>query len=74
MKHPGWKHGEIQQWDKKSGQIQVVYEWMGNSHLYWAHLDDTLEIAEFATKTETQHTSTTTPPLGIFLYFSLHSY
>ena len=49
-RHPGWKHGEIRRLDKKSGQIQVVYESMDKNYLCWGHLDDAEAIAEFTTK------------------------
>ena len=46
-RHPGWKCGEIRRLDQKSGQVQVVYESMDKNYLYWAHLDDEAQIAEF---------------------------
>eukprot|EP01084_Bolivina_argentea_P219738 372599_1 len=45
--HPGWKCGEIRKLDETSGQVQVEYESLDNNYLYWAHLDDFNEIAEF---------------------------
>ncbi len=51
--HPGgWKCGEIRRFDHKSGQIHVIYEDNGKNYVYWAHLDDESEIAEFASKSE----------------------
>ena len=48
--HYGWKCGEIQKLDQKSGQVQVAYEFADESYLYWAHLDNKQEIAEFRSK------------------------
>eukprot|EP01084_Bolivina_argentea_P268926 456913_1 len=54
QRHPGWKCGEIRRLDQKSGQIQVVYEAVDNkNYLYWAHLDNVNEIAEFTAKSGT---------------------
>jgi len=52
LAHPGWKCGEIRRLDGKSGQVLVAYaheEKERKTHRYWAHLDDTAEIAEFST-------------------------
>merc|ERR1712176_377254 len=49
QRHPGWKCGEIRRLDQKSGQVQVVYECAEKNYLYWAHLDNKSEIAEFPT-------------------------
>merc|ERR1712176_1085998 len=43
------KCGEIRRLDQKSGQVQVVYECAEKNYLYWAHLDNKSEIAEFPT-------------------------
>jgi len=50
QRHPGWKCGEIRRLDQKSGQVQVVYECGDKNYLYWAHLDNLNEIAEFTSK------------------------
>merc|ERR1712013_964553 len=55
QRHPGWKCGEIRRLDQKSGQVQVVYESMDKNYLYWAHLDNEQEIAEFTSKSGTVH-------------------
>jgi len=55
QRHPGWKCGEIRRLDQKSGQVQVVYESMDKNYLYWAHLDNAAEIAEFTSKSGTVH-------------------
>jgi len=55
QRHPGWKCGEIRRLDQKSGQVQVVYESMDKNYLYWAHLDNTAEIAEFTSQSGTVH-------------------
>ena len=55
QRHPGWKCGEIRRLDQKSGQVQVVYESMDKNYLYWAHLDNIAEIAEFTSKSGTMH-------------------
>eukprot|EP01084_Bolivina_argentea_P113379 202075_1 len=44
--HPGWKCGKVTTFDTKSGQIQVVYKFLHQKCLYWAHLDNTNEIDE----------------------------
>eukprot|EP01084_Bolivina_argentea_P240172 403559_1 len=49
-RHPGWKVAEIRRLDHKSGQVQVVYESLDKNYLYWTHLDNHQEIAEFRTK------------------------
>jgi len=54
QRHPGWKCGEIRRLDKKSGQVQVVYEWGESNYLYWAHLDDKEKIAQFPTMSQQQ--------------------
>ena len=51
-RHPGWKCGEIRRLDQKSGQFQVVYEYIDMNYLYWAHLDNEAEIAEFTSKSD----------------------
>ena len=51
--HPGWKCGEIRKLDQKSGHVQVVFESMNKNYLYWAHLDNEAEIAEFTSKSGT---------------------
>ena len=53
QRHPGWKCGKIRRFDQKSGQIQVIYESMDKDLLYWAHLDDEAEIAEFTSQSST---------------------
>eukprot|EP01084_Bolivina_argentea_P261263 441436_1 len=45
---PGWKFGEIKRMDEKSGQVQIRYRFGHEIHLYWAHLDNTLEIVDFS--------------------------
>eukprot|EP00486_Rosalina_sp_Unknown_P003695 CAMPEP_0201577096 /NCGR_PEP_ID=MMETSP0190_2-20130828/23310_1 /ASSEMBLY_ACC=CAM_ASM_000263 /TAXON_ID=37353 /ORGANISM="Rosalina sp." /LENGTH=715 /DNA_ID=CAMNT_0048008757 /DNA_START=120 /DNA_END=2264 /DNA_ORIENTATION=- len=55
QRHPGWKCGEIRRLDQKSGQVQVVYESADKNYLYWAHLDNKFEIAEFTSKSGTVH-------------------
>ena len=50
-RHLGWKIGEITRLDQKSGQVQIVYDVGGKDYLYWAHLDNEKEIAEFKTNT-----------------------
>jgi len=52
QRHPGWKTGEIRRLDQKSGQVQVVYNAQEKNFLYWAHLDNVDEIAEFASQTQ----------------------
>lgn len=53
QRHPGWIVGEIRRKDVKSGQVQVVYESQNKNYLYWAHLDNKNEIAEFTTRSGT---------------------
>ena len=48
--HTGWKCAEIQRFDQNSGQVQVVYVYGYRDCLYWAHLDNEHEIAEFASR------------------------
>jgi len=55
QRHPGWKCGEIRRLDQKSGQVQVVYECAEKNYLYWAHLDNKEEIAEFPTQSGLNH-------------------
>ena len=55
QRHPGWKCGEIRKVDSKSGQVQVGYESQGKTYLYWAHIDNAAEIAEFRSKSGTVH-------------------
>ena len=55
QRHPGWKCGEIRRLDQKSGQVQVVYESADKNYLYWAHLDNKHEIAEFTSRSGTVH-------------------
>lgn len=54
LKHPGWKRGRIRIFDvhKFKGQVQIVYDnAMKTQHqLYWTHLDNPYEIAEFGSK------------------------
>ncbi|ETO22399.1 hypothetical protein RFI_14799 [Reticulomyxa filosa] len=45
-----WYPGEIHKKDKKSGQVQVVYEADNKNCLTWVHVDDIHAIAEFASK------------------------
>ena len=52
--HPGWKGGAMRGLDKKSGQVQIVYEYGDKNHSYWAHLDDKSEIAEFRSMVDTE--------------------
>eukprot|EP00483_Globobulimina_turgida_P000629 UN00629 len=47
QRHPGWKWGVIRRLDDKSGQVNVVYDSADKNYLYWAHLDNKSEIAEF---------------------------
>ena len=47
---PGWRIGKIRRLDPKSGQVQVVYEYADIGFLYWAHVDNKEEIAEFTSK------------------------
>lgn len=47
LRHPGWKSGQIQRLDQKSGQVQVLYQGPDKDYLYWTHLDNEAEIAEF---------------------------
>ena len=54
-RHPGWTHGEIRRLDRTSGQVQVVYEAMDKNYVYWTHLDNEAEIAEFTSKSGTVH-------------------
>ena len=54
-RHPGWRVGEIRRFSKKSGQVQVVYEYQNKNFFYWAHLDNEQEIALFASKSGTNH-------------------
>ena len=51
IRHPGWRVGDIRRIDPKSGQVQVAYEYQDKNLLYWAHLDNKEEIAEFTSKT-----------------------
>lgn len=53
LTHPGWKEGEFQRLDDKSGQAQLRYTWRGNKYLYWSHLDNEAEIAVYKTKSNT---------------------
>ena len=46
LRHPGWKCGKIRRFDRKSGQIQVVYQYRNRNYLYWAHPDNPDEIAK----------------------------
>ena len=55
QRHPGWTPGEIRRLDETSGQVQVVYESMDKNYLYWSHLDNIAEIAEFTSKSGTVH-------------------
>merc|ERR1712228_305513 len=55
LRHPGWKCGEIRRLDEKSGQVQVVYECAEKNYLYWVHLDNANEIAEFPTMSGLNH-------------------
>ena len=48
--HYGWKCGEIRRLDQKSGQVQVAYKFADEAYLYWAHLDNKQEIAEFRSR------------------------
>ena len=50
LTHPGWKVGKIKRFDEKSGQVQVSYELGDKDYLYWTHLDNEQEIAEFASE------------------------
>ena len=50
MRHPGWRTGEIRRLDPKSGQVQIVYKYQNNNFLYWVHLDNDKEVAQFQTK------------------------
>ena len=50
-RHPGWCVGEIRRLSQKSGQVQVVYQYQDKEFLYWTHLDNETEVAEFASKT-----------------------
>ncbi|ETO08763.1 hypothetical protein RFI_28626 [Reticulomyxa filosa] len=59
MRYPGWVAGEIRRKDKKSGQVQVVYEKDNKFQLIWVHLDDVDSIAEFMSKSgQVQKTQT----------------
>ena len=51
IRHSGWKSGKIQELDKESGQFEVVYTFDDEKFLYWSHLDNKQEVAEFASKT-----------------------
>eukprot|EP01084_Bolivina_argentea_P146482 256453_1 len=48
--HKEWKPAEIKCINSQSGQVQVAYEFMDKTYLWWTHLDDTNEIDTFATK------------------------
>eukprot|EP01083_Nonionella_stella_P145225 454683_1 len=48
--HKGWKIGEIISLGNKSGQVEVMYAVGNIQYFYWAHLDDTHEIAAAFTK------------------------
>eukprot|EP01083_Nonionella_stella_P166664 557870_1 len=52
QRHCGWKVGEIRALAAKSGQVQVGYELPNSEQMYchWAHLDNSYEIASFASK------------------------
>merc|ERR1712228_672672 len=50
--HRGWKQGHIERMNGESGQVQVAYECRGKYYLYWAHLDNKQEIAEFQSKSK----------------------
>ena len=52
-KHPGWRCGEIRNVDENSGQIHVVYEHADKNYLYWTHIDNEREIAQFTSKSGT---------------------
>jgi len=45
-KHAGWRTGTVRKIDQKSGQIQVMYEFNGQQHLYWLHRDNAAEIKQ----------------------------
>eukprot|EP01084_Bolivina_argentea_P081817 148134_1 len=51
-KYPKWVRGKISRLDENSGQVQVVYKCVisGKNNLYWVHLDDINEVAQFGTK------------------------
>eukprot|EP01084_Bolivina_argentea_P240173 403561_1 len=55
--HSEWKCGEIRRFDEKSGQIQVSYESLDTNVMYWAHLDNINEIAEFTSKSGAVHST-----------------
>ena len=50
IRHPGWRSAEIRRFDPKSGQVHVVYQYQNRDFLYWVHLDDDKEVAQFQTK------------------------
>ena len=50
QRHKGWRVGQIRRMDKYSGQAQIVYKEDGQEFLYWAHLNNSQEIAPFMTK------------------------
>merc|ERR1712228_82748 len=54
-RHPGWTVAEIRQMDDKSGQVQVAYRCAKDNYLYWAHLDNKEEVAEFPTMSGLNH-------------------
>eukprot|EP01083_Nonionella_stella_P117975 352045_1 len=45
-----WQYAEIKQLDGESGQVQVMFNNSKEECVYWVHLDDTSEVAVFATK------------------------
>eukprot|EP01084_Bolivina_argentea_P068627 124905_1 len=52
-----WTGGKICRTDQESGQVQVSYEFLGKTNLYWTHLDNVTEIAEIGSKSGTTPTT-----------------
>eukprot|EP01083_Nonionella_stella_P175354 610380_1 len=55
QRHCGWKIGEIQRVTEDiARQVQVVYEHLDQNYLYWTHVDNEDEIAEFLIKSNAE--------------------
>ena len=50
QRHRGWRVGQIRRMDEYSGQAQIVYKDDGQEFLYWTHLNNPEEIAQFMTR------------------------
>ena len=55
-RHPGWKHAQIKR--LITNQIQVVYRYGGLNYLYWTHVDNPAEVAEFTSMAMRDQTQT----------------